>query len=415
MTKKVFIGVLTALMLFAFVACDNSSVGQDSMGMMVVSIETESVPAVVQGQKVSLSNYEVVATRYNGDTFIVPESDLKFATDPVAMTEASADEKDAKNVSKIVYVGPYASIYNGTGVATEEPVTAMVYAIKAITVSGPSDARYYQNLASDKKTIDNKDASIVNQFRTSEYTVSAIYEDFDEVEHTVVLSSDDYKTDLTDTSDDTIGAVTVTFTPKTISNFTQDTEYADKNETRIIIEKDKVTGWSVAEKTYEYINGGNAPTSNYAYTATARWESGATSELAQNALTANWTSGVSSGKFLADAQTAVLTLTKDGVSQNVTYNLTAPYISKFEASATGYSPVVGKAIDKTKITISPTWAGGVTGTADFTNGKGFSLDTTVAPNETGSFPVVVTLDGQAKAGSFVLVLSAVADSTPSGD
>ena len=407
MKKSILIGALAALMLFAFVACDGS-VGTDSVSMTVVSIATESVPEIVQGQKVSLSDYEVIATRYNGETFVVPAEDLEFATAPVAMTTASTDEDDAKDVSTIKYVGSYAGLYGE--VETAAPVTALVYPIKAITVSGPDNAKYYQNLSTDNKKLGDKDASIVDQFKAADYTVTAIYEDFDEVEHSVVLAAEEYETNLQDTSDDTIGGVTVKFTPKNVSGFSQDAEYAGDNEKQILIVKDTITGWSAKATEYEYIKGANAPTGDYKYEATATWASGATSTVASTSITASWTSGVDSGKFMSNAATAVLTLTMDGSSQNINYTLTDPYVVSFKVSADGYSPEVGKAIDKTKITIAPSWKDNVTGTATFTEGKGFSLDTTTAPNVEGELPVVVTLDGQSKAPAQVLVLTAKAAS-----
>ena len=70
MIKKVFIGVLSALMLFAFVACDNSPSG------MVYSIEATQTGVFVEGEEVSDRIWFSLKESSNADGYsIEPESD----------------------------------------------------------------------------------------------------------------------------------------------------------------------------------------------------------------------------------------------------------------------------------------------------------------------------------------------------
>ena len=73
--KKVFIGVLAALMLFAFVACDNQATGSAA----AVTIYSEDCPVYVAGQKANLADWTIKGVDVYGNIVSVSASDLKIA------------------------------------------------------------------------------------------------------------------------------------------------------------------------------------------------------------------------------------------------------------------------------------------------------------------------------------------------
>ena len=73
--KKVFIGVLAALMLFAFVACDNQAAGSAA----AVTIYSEDCPVYVAGQKANLADWTIKGVDVYGNIVSVSASDLKIA------------------------------------------------------------------------------------------------------------------------------------------------------------------------------------------------------------------------------------------------------------------------------------------------------------------------------------------------
>ena len=70
MIKKVFIGVLSALMLFAFVACDNSPSG------MVYSIEATQTGVFVEGEEPTAAGFSFTGYTNLGETVSVDASQI---------------------------------------------------------------------------------------------------------------------------------------------------------------------------------------------------------------------------------------------------------------------------------------------------------------------------------------------------
>ena len=99
--KKVFIGVLAALMLFAFVACDNSS--SSGLDQVVVSISVSGTPTYFAGETADIEDYTVTATTLGGSTFTVEEADLSWVGTHVAAV--GTEEGATVAVGQIVYTG----------------------------------------------------------------------------------------------------------------------------------------------------------------------------------------------------------------------------------------------------------------------------------------------------------------------
>ena len=79
MKKRVFIGVLAALMLFAFVACDNSV--DPSQSGVAVKLYSEDCPVYFVGQEINLSDWTVNGINAYGNVVSVDTSDLVLAGD----------------------------------------------------------------------------------------------------------------------------------------------------------------------------------------------------------------------------------------------------------------------------------------------------------------------------------------------
>ena len=72
--KKVFIGVLAALMLFAFVACDNST----PVNGMVYSLEATQNAVYVDGETPTAAGFSFTGYTNMGATMSVDAADVKL-------------------------------------------------------------------------------------------------------------------------------------------------------------------------------------------------------------------------------------------------------------------------------------------------------------------------------------------------
>ena len=165
MKRTILIGVLAALMLFAFTACDNTaSTGYEQA---VISITAEGTPEYFVGDEVALSDYTVTATRFNGETFTVPAADLALSSNAVV-------EGEAKKAATITYTG---FTYGGATVSTD--VLATGYTLDAINVAVKDGQKtYYKNSSTENLNDD--------------YTVTAYALDNDEVVYERELASDEF-------------------------------------------------------------------------------------------------------------------------------------------------------------------------------------------------------------------------------
>ena len=361
MKKSILIGAIAALMLFAFVACDNSTAGT-GYDMMVISLQTESVPAVIKGQTPSESDYVVTGTRYNGEVFTVPAEDLKFNL--TAASDVSADEDEAKEVGTVVYVGPY----NG-GLVTQGAVgttlKALVYDLKGVEVKGPATPEtYYEDVIG--KTYNGKDnATAEDVFKKASYTVSALYEDFDGEIQKKALAADEYVVEgFVDT---TVGKVEVTFKADinkdgTADTYTQDTDYNCK--ATVMIQSDSISTWSAeAAEDVEFVKGATATLPQATdFVVTVNYKSGASEKVTDGTgvtVGDKWVSGVGAegatdaGKF--NSTSAVVEVTYNETKQNVPFPVVANTITSFEVAYTGSPLSAGQNFTKAQLTITPDW------------------------------------------------------------
>ena len=171
MKKSILIGVLAALMLFAFTACDNTAT--TGFDQAVISITAEGAPEYFAGDEVSPSDYTVTATRFNGETFVVSVEDLKLKDGSTVGTPT--DNGDVVSAGTIVYTG---FTYLGEEVSTGVEATA--YKVDAINVVVNADQLTYYKGSSTKNLNDD-------------YTVTAYALDADkEVLFERQLASDEF-------------------------------------------------------------------------------------------------------------------------------------------------------------------------------------------------------------------------------
>ena len=179
MTRKVFIGVLAALMLFAFTACEGNS------GYQVLrdaGVATTTVDYLV-GEKVNPSDFTFIAYNYDGSEREIPAADVVLV---------SGGDTDA--------AGVITPIFGWNGVKFVG--AAEVYTVDSIEVDATNAATkvYYTTEDADYQNVDLSGVVI-----TAKYTV-------DGTEKTKVVDSALAKGTIADwTTADEDATVTVTF------------------------------------------------------------------------------------------------------------------------------------------------------------------------------------------------------------
>lgn len=161
--KKVFIGVLVALMLFAFVACDSNS-GATLGNTVVTKIEvTSDEPSIFVGETVEKSSLTVVGTYLDGTTFTVPESDFDFAQTSVADIKGK-DSGELTDIGSVKYTG---FSYGGNNAQLIDSVKGYVYSIDKLDVEGPATPVSYYAAVSGTSAV------LRSAYDASAYTVTA--------------------------------------------------------------------------------------------------------------------------------------------------------------------------------------------------------------------------------------------------
>ena len=117
--KKVFIGVLAALMLFAFTACEPSSLEYNTVGKDVSMVFVNQVKDILPDDTPEASDFEVVVYFTNGDapeTFegknlVTVTKTGDGSTTPVKYTaEATINQKTGKCVAEIAQPTAFVSL-----------------------------------------------------------------------------------------------------------------------------------------------------------------------------------------------------------------------------------------------------------------------------------------------------------------
>lgn len=171
--KKVFIGVLAALMLFAFVGCDNSTpVVETPKTLKEIGYRVVGDTNYISGETFDASAYEFVAIYTDGTSEIMSAADLMPNTTVLANATAA---KRAYNVT-LKYL-------NGT---TTVSVPVTIYPITDIAVSGTPATQY----AAKGGVAGN--ATDTANFDKTGLTVTGQYKENNEVVYSIALDVDDY-------------------------------------------------------------------------------------------------------------------------------------------------------------------------------------------------------------------------------
>ena len=127
--RKVFIGVLAALMLFAFVACDNNAPQAPLMGNQIEGVELVSVPDYLYGEKIDPAKVQLNVVKNDGSKIAYTGTELQM--------DAVTLNADTTAVA-VTYAG--LNFYVNVPAYAVELVTFDISGIKASTISlGSSD------------------------------------------------------------------------------------------------------------------------------------------------------------------------------------------------------------------------------------------------------------------------------------
>lgn len=245
MTKKILVGLIAALMLFAFVACDNSTPSMNYNDKTVVGLgyRITGDTTYLEGEDFDFRGMEFVLKLADGTTTPVANSDLY----------ASAISSGSATVS---YLG--SSSVNDNPFIVTVPVT--VEEVDSYTVTGTL-TKVYANIGG---ATSGEGASATEPFDESTLTVTAYSAD---KSLSRVLGTDEFVAtyDASKAGEDVAISVKVGAT-EINSNAT--TPY------KVDVEKDSVTNFSVAPKAdkYFYVDGSKVLTDNFDFTFT--WASG---------------------------------------------------------------------------------------------------------------------------------------------
>ncbi len=406
MKKSILIGVLSALMLFAFVACDNNSAA--GLNSMVTGLSvTSAAPEYFVGETPSIDDYTIVATRLDGSTFTVSADEIDV--DFTATTTASEETP----------VAVATAAYNGITYGDIKPVTltAYVYTLDQISVAGPEglSASYY-GLPTDET------------FNKAAYTVTA--EAVDEADDDAVLfsrtlSADEYAVSAAMvTSNATSGDANITFTADYGTSVT--------DVVKVMIYEDYLTDISVAAKDDVEVIIGDTPKSSSPadfFDITGTYVSGKTAPITADGTNVkiSWAeNALKDGKFTSAAATAQVTTTINGaaVTRSASITPVKDYLESFTASY-NRSVYVNGSVDAAGVVIgTQTWASGgstpvtegveAIDTSDvLVNGQA-SVQVPAGLSATETFPVSVTINGQAQAPAYTIVVTLTANSSQGG-
>ena len=354
MKKSILIGAIAALMLFAFVACDNSGATVESKVITQIEVTSE-VPSLFKGEDLSASDITVVATALDGSTFTVPAADLDVDVDTEATT-VKADSGEATKIGTVTYKG---FSYGSTAPVTAD-VKAYVYTMDNIKVTGPATpATFYVVKPSTEiefhtefdpaayvvtaEAIDDEDSSLVLFSRELVYSETAA-----ESEYSVAIAKDDANL--------TAGAGKITFTANTAFGTVSGKDVA------IICQVDRVVSATLeAKDDVKFIAGDAAATyANGTYFDVAvTYASGYSEELTSGYTIAFDNSGLVGANLPAvgAAASASATITGTTVKTNTeVVNTSANYITSYTASYKESKTVKeGEKVVKENVEIKPVW------------------------------------------------------------
>ena len=158
--RKILVGLIAAMMLFAFVACDNST-NANFGNSVVTKIEvTSAAPSIFVGDTVAESSLTVVGTYLDGSTFTVPESDFTFTQTPAANLK-DVNSGELTTIGTVSYDG-----YSYGGSVDNAVVEGYVYSVDKLVVEGPSTPESYYYIFDTA-------ATFTSEYNAANYTVTA--------------------------------------------------------------------------------------------------------------------------------------------------------------------------------------------------------------------------------------------------
>ena len=415
MKKSILIGALAALMLFAFVACDNSTA--TGFDQLVMSISVTGTPTYFVGEEADLSDYTVTATTFAGSTFTVDSEDLSWASATHKAALGDEEEGSTVTVGTIKY----------DGLTYSEPVTAeakaVVYTLDKFEVVGPASAEVYYgvpelknfNYTAYKATasaLDDNDAVLYSR-EIANATEEA------PKGYTVALTKGESET-ITSSTDYT-GAATATFT------YLEETDTAD-----LIIQKNYIESFEVKVANAEapVIIGAVAGDAEDWITVTATYANGHKGAVTASADNTKWADGALDDKeehkdapvFTSNDASIVVTLPtgRTGVAteKSISLDPVTDYVTEFKVTYdTSKAVTAGRSLYAADFGLTEvTWASTKKGNENLAEIKVEDLQKAVKVNglseitvpsylESGDDIVVtITIDGQSKAKSVIQTL-----------
>ena len=394
--KKVFIGVLAALMLFAFTACQNEN-PMAGISDLVTKIEvTSSVNSYFDTELAAAEkDITVVATRVDGSTFTVPENQYDYEP---AETVTANDGEEAIVIGTVEYTG---STYSNAPVSA--PVYGYVYDVAALTIKAPATAETYYGIPSDKT------------FNKSAYTLTVVSKDGEDDEplYSKVLAADDYTVSFGESQ---TGDVTVTFT--------YDAETAKTATAKIVVLEKYLESIKVSVKAnVEAIIGDVAEAANTYVDVVGVYSNG--EESALSTATVKWDettlSNDETGKKFTSTDAVVVVTAKGGLNNTditvrTPIDTIADYVTEYTVTVPSKQLYATTQISNTEFVLGTvTWKSGETnGLAGITkddlqkslliNG-GTTVTVPAYMTAGGTYYVTITLSGQTKVASKVQSLT----------
>ena len=410
MKRTILIGVLAALMLFAFTACENNTTtGVEQLIVTKIEVTSEA-PSLFSGEDFDDSALTVVATRLDGTTFDVPASDYEFT----AVT-ATAKEAELTKVGTVKYTG-----FSYDGAEPTADVEAYVYTPDKVVVEGDVASYYYTTANAATSAYDAKAYTVKLQALDTDNT-TVIYERelnyvADEDSSWTATADSEYsvtvKTPAQVASANVAGKGEITFTSAIGSNLT-----ASKTA---LFQLDVAQGITVAVKDdVEFIAGDTidktAEEANF--TVTRNYLSGYTEDVDAADFALKFTvSGSDLTTYPAAGSSVTVTATVGDFEAETTIGTIANYIKSFTAEYTDEKTVKpGEKLVDEYVEITPVWACDEAKPADFEPTYTISNDATMPSTvaESGSWVFTVTLtNAESKADPAYMTVNAGATTSP---
>ena len=396
--KKVFIGVLAALMLFAFVACDNNAPSVELTNPVVRLYQDEdNVVEYLVNEVPTVDDFVIMAQRADGSVFQVAADDLRI----ISQNTATAGE-DATVASIAYNLGYMVAPVN---------VKATVYGVEKVEAeyTGSDFDTYYVGYTSTNP----EDGRLANDvFHKSQYTVTVTYD----TDQTRVLESNEYVvTTIADMATGTAKTATIIVDLNKDGAADSDASTSTATVSNLVIVSDPIR--SLAIELAEDVNGdvtefiagedaGTAPTAAD-FKVTGTYASGKTA-VTSNVTLSYITDTLEEGDFPESGTFTVRATAKDNTAIFVeqSFSVTANYVKNFTINnIAGLAP--GAVVNATTQTVN--WAGTPPANTTYTVvASPSAMPTDAVPGN--SYKFVFTLEGHPEADPVVALISCVSGS-----